>query len=434
MHQSACGAYLAAVVQANTYDDGDWTKGDQQYISFGSKQFKQAAQECALEPINIPWGQIITYSLDATVCVAGASTGLIEACFPLYMQFTKDQWTNMVENDKALNDTEKSNLKNDMAVSTIFIDAISINGNVVKGDEAYRITSRVNDIYSTATDSYEIIESRKIVNVETGIPEAMVEQITLNNGNHYIHVIKTDQTNTLKIQPYIPLNGNSPIILNKPSKNKILSMPQNNFPSQIDIDIYNSSNLHAGRHQTRYDSLDTQINEVFHSGLATQYQSAVIVYPNDSYKITVTGDSTFSGDINLILQNYKGNSLIKDSTISISLAPNKHFTFNLNCSKGTITDIQTNSTSIPTTFMLNQNFPNPFNPTTTINYSVAKSVIVKIKVYDVLGREVTTLVNENKPVGNYSVKFDASRLVSGVYFYRMQAGEFIQTKKLIYLK
>jgi hypothetical protein len=89
---------------------------------------------------------------------------------------------------------------------------------------------------------------------------------------------------------------------------------------------------------------------------------------------------------------------------------------------------------VPREFLLDQNFPNPFNPTTMINYSVPKTSFVTIKVYDVLGRDVTTLVNDNKPAGNYSIEFNAIKLVSGIYFYRMRAGDFIQTKKLILLK
>ena len=85
-------------------------------------------------------------------------------------------------------------------------------------------------------------------------------------------------------------------------------------------------------------------------------------------------------------------------------------------------------------FSLSQNFPNPFNPTTTIEYKIPKSTIVKICVYDILGREVETLVNEQKTAGNYRVEFNASKLASGVYFYRMQAGNFIETKKLLLIK
>ena len=85
-------------------------------------------------------------------------------------------------------------------------------------------------------------------------------------------------------------------------------------------------------------------------------------------------------------------------------------------------------------FQLSQNYPNPFNPTTSIEYQVASIEKVSIKVYDVLGREITTLVNEQKAPGNYSVTFDASDLSSGIYFYQINAGEFNQTRKMILMK
>lgn len=91
-------------------------------------------------------------------------------------------------------------------------------------------------------------------------------------------------------------------------------------------------------------------------------------------------------------------------------------------------------TGLPKEFALSQNFPNPFNPSTLISYSIPKSSLVTLKIYDVLGREIETLVNENKPTGNYSVQFNAAKLTSGVYFYKMQAGDFAQTKKLVLLK
>ena len=89
---------------------------------------------------------------------------------------------------------------------------------------------------------------------------------------------------------------------------------------------------------------------------------------------------------------------------------------------------------MPKNFNLSQNYPNPFNPTTIINYSIPKTSLVTIKVYDILGREVKTLINEEKPSGNYSVQFSAGKLASGIYFYRMRAGSFIETKKLVFMK
>jgi hypothetical protein len=85
-------------------------------------------------------------------------------------------------------------------------------------------------------------------------------------------------------------------------------------------------------------------------------------------------------------------------------------------------------------YALYQNFPNPFNPSTTINYQIPELSFVIIKVYDVLGNEIATLVNEEKPAGKYAVDFIANNLPSGVYLYRLKAGEFVSAKKMIILK
>jgi hypothetical protein len=85
-------------------------------------------------------------------------------------------------------------------------------------------------------------------------------------------------------------------------------------------------------------------------------------------------------------------------------------------------------------YSLLQNYPNPFNPSTTIRFEIPESQAVNLTIYDVLGREVAILVNEVKNAGRYNIKFDASHLSSGVYFYRLKAGNFIQVKKLMLMK
>ena len=99
-----------------------------------------------------------------------------------------------------------------------------------------------------------------------------------------------------------------------------------------------------------------------------------------------------------------------------------------------ITGVDKNNTEIPKTFSLSQNYPNPFNPSTSIRYELPVLSKVKIMIYDILGREITTLINETRPAGRYEIKWNASRFSSGVYFYRIQAGNFVQTKKLMLLK
>ncbi len=85
-------------------------------------------------------------------------------------------------------------------------------------------------------------------------------------------------------------------------------------------------------------------------------------------------------------------------------------------------------------YSLSQNYPNPFNPVTNINYTVAKDGLVKIKVYDVLGNEVCELLNQIKAAGSYTLQFNASNLPSGVYFYKLETDNFIDTKKMLLIK
>ncbi|MCJ7552312.1 MAG: T9SS type A sorting domain-containing protein, partial [Ignavibacteriaceae bacterium] len=102
------------------------------------------------------------------------------------------------------------------------------------------------------------------------------------------------------------------------------------------------------------------------------------------------------------------------------------------------TGIEDSEKLIPKDFVLYQNYPNPFNPVTIISYQLPVSSNVTLKVYDILGKEVAILVNEEKPMGSYEITWNASSaaggLPSGVYFYRLQAGSFVQTRKMILLK
>ena len=99
-----------------------------------------------------------------------------------------------------------------------------------------------------------------------------------------------------------------------------------------------------------------------------------------------------------------------------------------------IVGISNYNSEVPTSYSLNQNYPNPFNPSTNINFSIPKSGLVTLKIYDMVGREVSSLVNEFKSAGNYVVGFNASALSSGTYFYRIEANDFIATKKMVLVK
>ena len=137
---------------------------------------------------------------------------------------------------------------------------------------------------------------------------------------------------------------------------------------------------------------------------------------------------------------YVSSDVPDSAGVSISITPflNSHsgsefFIDDLSFS-GSETAVNGSNFQVPMAYEMKQNYPNPFNPSTTIEYKIPILSHVSLIVYDILGNQVASLVNEEKPAGNYSVNFNASNLTSGVYFYKIQAGNIVQTKKLIVLK
>lgn len=92
------------------------------------------------------------------------------------------------------------------------------------------------------------------------------------------------------------------------------------------------------------------------------------------------------------------------------------------------------SSEVPEKYSLSQNYPNPFNPVTNIEFKISTSDFVKLKVYDVMGKEISALVNQNLTPGTYKINFDGSRLTSGMYFYKLETSKFTETKKMVLIK
>ena len=89
---------------------------------------------------------------------------------------------------------------------------------------------------------------------------------------------------------------------------------------------------------------------------------------------------------------------------------------------------------LPKSFIVSHNYPNPFNPVTTIKFDIPNDGLVQLDVFDILGRRIATLLNENKVAGSYEYNFNASTLASGVYIYKLQAGDFVSSKKMVLIK
>ena len=174
---------------------------------------------------------------------------------------------------------------------------------------------------------------------------------------------------------------------------------------------------------------DEQWNEVFITKTLENYES----FPEKGY---FPIGSLYNADLD-ILQNV--SSAFIDIKIDIQDIAGNHSEWLLEPAFSIgdpVVSIDDNDDAniIPKQFTLYQNYPNPFNPTTVIRYELPKESLVSIKLFDILGREVKTLVKEMKTAGRYIYNLDASNLASGIYFYRLQAGSFVQTKKMVLMK
>ena len=214
------------------------------------------------------------------------------------------------------------------------------------------------------------------------------------------------------------------------------------FPSSGIGDIAINSNdvIFAGTMSGVFRSTDDGNNWIgVNNGLSDSSIVDLVINSNDLIFAGITWTGVFfssdNGDnwqeINAGLTDYGVTTFTLDSSGFIYVGTISHGIFR--SVNSTITEIK-NTESMNYPFYLIQNYPNPFNPTTIIKYQIPELRNVRLTVYDVLGREVQTLVNEEKQAGNYEVEFDGTGLPSGVYFYKIESGNFSDTKKIVLLK
>jgi hypothetical protein len=206
----------------------------------------------------------------------------------------------------------------------------------------------------------------------------------------------------------------NPITLKITSLSPLINRPLNTFPFVM-----------HGEYQTNIDLTDTF--KLFYKYLRDSviyYSGSLIFNSGNNVNISLPSNAV-PGDI------LKVRAEITDHSIYNNFAayPDTGYASILILAS---TDV--NDANISYSFQLEQNYPNPFNPSTTISYSIPKAGHVSLKVYDMLGSEVATLIHENKSKGFYEVNFDASKLFSGVYIYQLRVNDYISSKKMILLK
>jgi beta-glucosidase len=311
----------------------------------------------------------------------------------------------------------------------------------------HKINFYVND--QIVSQSTEFTDS-----IPVGGMALLCGNIGENNKNYWI----AQEPGTFNVQAVVDPNSQIPEI-NENNNSKMASLKVYNSPpinlalnktvvvSSVESNEYLGTNAVDGDYSTRWSSLfsDPQslkidLGEVKHFNEIKIYWETA--YGKDYY-IEVSSDGTSWNNIVNQINGVGGVEkwIVNTDARYIRLTGIKRGTewgysiyefeiYNID----SLTNVNEGDTKIPKDFYLEQNYPNPFNPSTTISYSISKEGFVSLKVYDILGEEVSTLVNENKKPGNYKMYFHGLNLASGIYIYAIKANNFFSSKKMIYLK
>jgi len=221
-----------------------------------------------------------------------------------------------------------------------------------------------------------------------------------------VHHYPAFASKALKTSGFITHNGGNLVILSAHNTSNLFTSP--NFLSDIiRINFVENSDMDICR--------KVDYAEVFYSTSLYTDKAGIIVSPS------VTDPQIINYCFNYAAIEYRSDAknLLNNSIYNLIGSP---------------VSVTNTSSEVPDDFILRQNYPNPFNPKTVISYQIATSSIVNMKVYDILGNVVATLLNEKQIAGSYNVEFHGNDLSSGVYYYKMSAGDFTATKRMILLK
>ncbi|HPI36884.1 MAG TPA: T9SS type A sorting domain-containing protein [Ignavibacteriaceae bacterium] len=212
------------------------------------------------------------------------------------------------------------------------------------------------------------------------------ETFTLDNSSEFLYSVQYGITDSAAVDNYLQ-NGNSISFAVE-----LIDAATGALLGKFDEVTYNSQNIY------QYDNLSYEVNTEGIGNREVYLRLATNNNGNVSRSLTIVG-----ADASLIAKRHTKK-------------------------------VGFNGIAAVTDYALSQNYPNPFNPVTTINYQIPKDGFVSLKVYDILGKEIATLVNSDKAQGKYTVEFDGSRFASGMYIYKLQSGDFVETRKMMLLK
>ncbi len=259
--------------------------------------------------------------------------------------------------------------------------------------------------HSVSTIGGDITDSWSYTVLGGGTFDNMGNVLTLSSIPGFSTVIKNDPPRRISVVPYTYL-----IFWNQIYTQTILlngtPLITSNVQLDAEVDAYGTLTLPGG---ASFDALRVRETMIITTnGISTTSTNFNFITKNGS-QVTVTAtDPTPPNTGTISIEDASWNSNLASSVEQIS--------------------------GLPKDYSLSQNYPNPFNPSTNIEYSIPSESFVELKVYDVLGNEIVTLVNQEQSAGIYRADFNAANLPSGMYFYRLQASSFVETKKMVLIK
>ncbi len=314
---------------------------------------------------------------------------------------------------------------------------------------SFRLIENIGKVYdyskeqSSSTTTYKTQLSLAYAKIgentygHTLLPASILNRHPLHINDQYVYELKPKTAGAFAPDTIITTIKAEEVLNNGKKYFKVESSEGNSY---LRID-----SLHGKVYEA--DLTTTPTSEVVIDDLLANYHQTANIYYNHEYNnfvyylsslvhpLTNSGSEIFK----VVQLNNSQNYFYRCSNIGIVLAyfkresDNEYVIYNL-LSYSILNGSDDSTEIIPLAFNLSQNYPNPFNPSTTINFSIKEAGLVTLKVYDILGREVTTLVNENLSEGIYNKVFSASGLSSGIYFYSLKAGKFSETKKMLLIK
>lgn len=315
---------------------------------------------------------------------------------------------------------------------------VKINGEPIDPQQVYSVTA--NEMV-LAFMSYIGITPASVPQILTGITEFEALANYVMAQNNFITAKTLGRVLNVGNQlSFAGVLGSGWMAIQQPENNKKNSADNKLF---FEIKIVDKGLNYSpkGNLNIRIPSQDTNLKSDYCEWLLIENSTATIkgegkINNKGNYGyliIAIDGQSNKMGYDQLrvvIWDKNEGDKILFDNLVPQTI----HGVLKMSTDQSFAKDMDETTNTVPEVFVLGQNYPNPFNPSTQISYSIPEAGNVDLKVYDILGNEITTLVNETKAPGNYVAVFDASSLASGIYIYVLRSNNFIQTRKMLLMK